>query len=191
MKNNQVISTANTQGYNDELPSFIERTSVDVPLNLLLDLHNSLPSDDEGRVRIKAIISACGDNKEKAHWARGIIVDEEGNLQADEERYLLAVYRGKQETRIAAAEKEFDRLKEELEFVSHFQECEQGYVNKLEERCPAGIPLVEVRELGSSAMRLKEKAIQLKSLVQQMEYGMTECLVSSDRTFPQIVQSKT
>lgn len=150
--------------------------TVVLPVNLLLHLHNCAPQGHEVRQCIKDYILAFGDRNEKAHWSRGIVVLENGDLHFDERLYDVALYRGKQETYIKSAEEAFEKLQSALNFVATFQQDEFSAARVLAGESIEGTRLVPIRHLSEPAKKLQERSEELKVLVQRMKDGMAESL---------------
>lgn len=164
-------------GPNASVPSaYGNGPTVVLPMNLLLHLHNCAPQGHEIRQCIKDYILAFGDRNEKAHWSRGIVVLENGDLHFDERLYDVALYRGKQETYIKTAEEAFEKLQSALKFVSTFQQHEFAAANLLAASDIEGERLVTIRDLSEPAAKLQARSEELQILVQKMEDGMAESL---------------
>src|SRR5262245_10672380 len=74
-----------------------------MPVDFLLSLHNALEKGHPLRQALVDHIRKIGEKNAKAHWTRAIVQIESGDLIVDDSLYDVAVYRGKQETRMKAA----------------------------------------------------------------------------------------
>ena len=83
-------------------------------------------------------ITAAAQRNAKAHWARGLLQADAGDLVFDEARYLHAVYQGKQDTYAKAAQQAFDDLQRALAHVGYAQEKERIAIEDEARRAPAG-----------------------------------------------------
>lgn len=132
---------------------------VEVPLQAILDLHNALPESHPLRKSTKDTISSIGSRSSNAHWTRGIRQLTNGDLSFDENSYLRAIWRGKQETRTAAAIQRFNKLRQEIEFVVEFAASEDASAAAAVDA--PGIPLVLVPEYTSDEMKLPTRPTSL------------------------------
>lgn len=159
--------------------SFRSGHSLEVPLNLLIEWHNTLPLGSEVRKQIKCYLAAFGEANEKAHWARGLIVQDDDNLRIDRQLWDYAIYRGKQETYIKSAKENFDKLQADLARISYNQEREIDAAREL--KATQGTPLVPVRDLSETAQHLQTGSAALKVTVENMGLGMTEAIAPPAR----------
>lgn len=150
----------------------LSRARTEVTVRFLLEIHNLAPSDSEIRSRVLDAIRQAAKRDPKTHWARGLMQVENGDLVFDEIRYELAVYRGKQDTYAAAAQKAFDELQSSLDKVSRFQAREQVMIGIEEAAIKIGTPLVDLTIPTRPAALLKASASSLSDFVQRMEGGM-------------------
>jgi len=156
--------------------SFRSEKSLPVPLNLLIEWHNLSPAESVVREQIKNYLIAFGEANEKAHWARGLLIQEDGDLKMDNQLWDYAIYRGKQETYINSAKERFEKLQSDLAMVAHNQEREADAAKELSGKQFNGTPLVPVRDLSETARRLQAGATALKATVNRMGLGMAETL---------------
>jgi hypothetical protein len=159
--------------------------SLAVPLNLLIEWHNLSPLGSEIREQIKSYLVTFGEVNEKAHWSRGLVVQEDDDLKIDNQLWDYAIYRGKQETYIKSANENFDKLQSDLATIACNQEREAELAKALGGRQGTGTPLVPVRDLSETARRLQAGSAALKVTVDRMGLGMIEALAppaSTDHT---------
>lgn len=161
--------------------------TVALPMELLLHLHNCAPQGHEVRRCIKDYILAFGERNEKAHWSRGIVERENGDLHFDERIYDVALYRGKQETYIKTAEEAFEKLQSALKLVSVFQQDEFAAAKVLSSADIEGARLVPIRDLSEPAKKLQARSNELSVLVQRMKNGMAESLTHPE--LPQVTNN--
>ncbi|WP_298150959.1 hypothetical protein [Flavobacterium sp.] len=166
----------------NDTPSFIKKKTLDVPASILIEIHNSLPLGSEGRKRIKEVITNHGNANDTAHWTRGIIVDGNDNLKANEELYLVAVSRGKQETYLKSVKKQFERLQSDLDILVHYQKNEIAHHNNATTQ--EQTVLVNVRELSADAEQMKSRTAHVEAFVQKMEVGIEECMTRQNQGIP-------
>lgn len=140
-----------------------------VSVEFLLSLHNALDVGHPLRNAVIDHIQKVGAKNAKAHWTRAIVQTESGNLIVDDSLYNVAVYRGKQETRMKAAEEAFKTLQEQLEFLHSFHEKEQSAAAVM---APKGVSLVGIRELGRSLQHLKKHVNSLAETAKRMKSGL-------------------
>lgn len=150
---------------------------VEIEVNFLLDLYNVAPASSAVRVKILDKIRAIATAKVKAHWARGIVEQRDGTLVFDRGLYEAAVWRGKQDTYAESAEQAFKQLHSAVGFVSHFQQSEDAAAKALSSRTLEGVPLVPFAQPSITAAKLKQHAVALARLVEQMEEGLAGGLV--------------
>ncbi len=142
---------------------------VALPVSLLLDLHNSLPSEHQARNMIVDYIAAFASANKKAHWTRAVVRNADGSLSLDESLWHMAIYRGKQETRLEASEKAFSELREQLDLLGSFYETEKQLEEQL---APIGTPLLEMPDPSASLQHVREHCNALKVLVEDMRCGL-------------------
>jgi len=147
-----------------------------MPVSLLIALHNSTPSGHPVRREIQDYLRAFGARNDKAHWSRGLVVLDNGDLRLDDRFRNVAVHRGKQETYIESAEKAFEQLRFALNQVADYQQEELLSSIALAAADIPGTPLVPIRDLSEAAMKLQARSKELGSLVHAMRDGLTESL---------------
>lgn len=149
---------------------------VAMPLQVILDLHNALPESHPLRRSTKDTISSMGARSSNAYWTRGIRQLTNGDLSFDENSYLRAIWRGKQETRTAAAIERFNKLRQEIEFVVEFAASEDASVGAAIDS--PGIPLVPVQEYSSRVEQMRRQLGPLTTLAKRMSNGLETMLVT-------------
>lgn len=157
--------------------------AVSMPVSLLLDLHNALPEGHQTRALVVAYIGAFASTNEKAHWTRAVVRKADGSLAFDEELWNVAVYRGKQETRMKASEKAFAELRDQLEFLGSFYETEKTLVSQAS---LIGEPLLAIPEPSAALHHVREHSDSLKVLVEDMRCGLANNIAgTTERAFLQ------
>ena len=147
-----------------------------MPVWLLLDIHNALPVGHQKRTAIVDYIGACALANEKAHWTRAVVRKDDGSLVFDEDLYLMAVYRGKQETRMNTSEKAFADLRTQLDFLKSFYEEEKALgVQAL----PVGEPLLAMPEPSAALNHLRAHAEALQTLLWDMRCGLANTVAGT------------
>ena len=156
---------------------------VAIPVSLLLDLHNTLPEGHQSRALIVDYIGAFASTNEKAHWTRAVVRKADGSLTFDEVLWDMAVYRGKQETRMKASEKAFAELRDQLELLDSFYETEKTLVSH---GSPIGEPLLAMPEPSAALHHVREHSDALKVLVEDMRCGLANNVAgTTERAFLQ------
>jgi hypothetical protein len=150
----------------------LARAQTQVPVSFLLELHNSAPMGSEIRRRIIDTLKYCAALDAKAHWARGLVQSDSGDLLFDENRYEQAVYRGKQDTYAKSAQKAFDELQRALATIARAQHSEL-MANEIDaSTARSGKPLVDFTIPTGPAALLKTAAHSLPGFVERMAGGI-------------------
>ena len=114
----------------------LDQVKTEVPIRFLLDIFNLAPRDSTIRTRVIDAIAAAARRNPKAHWARGLLQTDAGDLIFDDARYEHAVYQGKQDTYAKAAQQAFDDLQRALDHVAYAQEKERIAIGVEARRTP-------------------------------------------------------
>lgn len=149
--------------------AFASGPDVAIPVALLLDFHNSVPDGHPMRALLVDYLNAFAQVNEKAHWTRAVVRKEDGSLAFDEDLWDIAVYRGKQETRMKASEKAFAELREQLDFLGSFYETEKQLINQV---TSIGQPLLAMPEPSNGLRHVRDHAEALRVLVEDMHSGL-------------------
>ena len=150
----------------------LTRAKIQVSVSFLLEIHNFAPIGSEIRARVVDAVTRAAQRDDKAHWARGLMQTEAGDLVFDEARYLHAVYQGKQDTYAQLAQKAFDELQHRLELITSFQQKEQIAIEEEAARSAIGEPLVDLTAPTRPAVLLKAAAESLPGFVERMAGGI-------------------
>jgi hypothetical protein len=150
---------------------------VTIPISMFLDMHNALPSGNEMRTRLREYIHAYACANQKAHWTRAVVEDADGRLRFDESLYSVAVYRGKQETRLAAAEEVFHKLQEQLSYLAGFQQDEHNAVTMVSVNVK---PIVPMSEYSPQLALLQGNGQTISELATQMQKGLASTVIGVD-----------
>ncbi len=150
---------------------------VQMPLQVILDLHNAVPAQHPLRQATREAISAIGSRNSKAHWTRGIRLLSTGDITFDEASYSRAVWRGKQEVRTASAIERFNKLRQEIEFVVEFAASEDASGTAAADA--PGTALVALPDYSSGVEQMRRRLGPLNALAQQMSSGLETMLVAT------------
>lgn len=150
----------------------LSRAKTEVSVSFLLEIHNLAPIGSEIRTRVVNAITQAAQRDPKAHWARGLMQTDAGDLVFDEVRYRHAVYQGKQDTYAQSAQRAFDELQRTLELITSFQQKEQIAIGQESVRAATGQPLVDLTTPTRPAVLLKAAAASLPGFVERMAGGM-------------------
>lgn len=154
----------------DVVPKALRRgPEVLLPLYLLLDLHNALPDGHRMRTAICGYIADYSAANPKAHWTRAVVRMENGELVFDETLWDVAVYRGKQETRLRAGEEAFKQMRDQLDLLSSFIETEAQLAAEVK---PSGTPLVGQAAPSPSLAHVRQHHAALRDLLERMDSGL-------------------
>jgi hypothetical protein len=136
-----------------------------VPLMLLLKVHNVAEHGSRVRHEILSWLETERAINPRNHWMDALTVSDTGDLSFNEELHTLAALRGKQETYFNSASELFDKLKGNLEYVSHFQ----GKEDEITLTAPDVTRLFPARPLQHPVRQLKSIAPQLALLIDALE----------------------
>lgn len=156
--------------------SYAKGPEVTIPVWLLLDLHNALPAGNQTRIVIVDYICACASADQKAHWSRAVVRKEDDSLVFDEKLYEIAVYRGKQETRMEAGERAFAELRKQLDFLGAFYEEEKTLKMQIS---PEANPLMAMPEPSAALHHLRAHTDALKTLLWDMSCGLANTVAGT------------
>lgn len=150
----------------------LAKVKTEVPVSFLIEIHNLAPIGSEIRTRVVNAITQAAQRNPKAHWARGLMQKDGGDLVFDEARYRHAVYQGKQDTYALSAQQAFDELQRTLELITHLQQKEQIAIDQEAVRATTGQPLVDLTTPTRPAVLLKAAAASLPAFIERMAGGM-------------------
>ena len=144
---------------------------VVVPVSLLLDLHNAAAEGHPMRTVVVDYIGAFAAANNKAHWTRAVVRKEDGSLAFDEKLWDVAVYLGKQETRMETSQKAFAELRDELDLLHAFMEEEKKLLSELPANAPSAA-LLPMPEPSMTLQYVRQHTEELGNLVADMHCGL-------------------
>jgi hypothetical protein len=167
--------------------SYRKGPDVTLPVRLLLDLHNAFPVGHEKRSQIRDYIREFASVNEKAHWSRAVVELENDDLAFDDGLWNIAVYRGKQESRMQTSDKAFKELREQLEFLSSFYEEECARIAEVK---PIGKPVVDLPDPSPNLQHIRNHAEALQHLVERMHDGLSKNVAGTIEPPAKMVESR-
>lgn len=151
---------------------------AEIPVKLLIRLHNECPSDSNVRADLLSFIKATARSRGKAHWTRGIRVLPDGCLSFSERDFTIAVYRGKQETRTDSMMELVEKLSGEFEMFRTFHASESFFALRVNDE--PGEPLIEVSECSARLSQLRERIVEMQSNLTVQDFTIQALGSASD-----------
>ncbi|MBK8072203.1 MAG: hypothetical protein IPK34_09390 [Ramlibacter sp.] len=130
-----------------------ERSPVQLPLGVVLQLLNALAPADPARLEA---LNAFKRSSEAV--VAGIVLKPDGNLAFDTQRYSLAIYRRKQKRRAEAAMEQLKKAVQDIAMVNDFLDLEHRAAD-VNELSVGGQPLIALPDSPSNAFTAVNKAL--------------------------------
>lgn len=168
--NSDGIMTPSLSGQLTALKGFGKGQEVTIPFQFLIEIYNAISSEHTMRNNVIEYITAYAAANKKAHWTRAIVLNSDGIMSLNESLWDIAIYRGKQETRMESAGRAFTDLSQELEFLVLFYDHEQQAIRRHELKDEN--PLLPMPACSQDLEFVKNHADKLAALADQFKFGL-------------------
>lgn len=170
--NKEAEQLALIQSKERERRALFKAGDAEVPVELLIKLHNAAPSDSDVREDVLSFIKTTAKIHNKAHWTRGIRVHADGSLSFSKLAYTIAVYRGKQETRTGLMMDLVEKLSTQFDSFREFHACESDIALGLGDE--PGESLVEISECSARLSQLRMRLVEMQSRFSEQDSNVQD-----------------